>query len=167
MKALPPQHSFRFHNLGIGEIQLGKKPEKVPGMLPFPTYGSKDFFRIHPNEAHYHAFAGNAKGMIERDDTGIDLRHLITSMNESGFINRIFLYPQGQIAQLACRLSQLYGEPFAYKLPAGVRNVWITNSETEITLFTPEGNAIRDTVITFRFFHDLVALKEYIIEGST
>lgn len=167
MKAIPPQSSFRFHNLGIGEIQLGKKPEHVPGMLPFPSYASKDLFRVYPDEAHYHAFAGIAKGIIERDDKGIDLQHLIISMNESGYINRIFLYPLALGEQLACRLSQLYGDPFTDKMPTGIRNVWVTNSETEITLFSPADGKIPGTVIAFRFFHDLVALKEYIIEGRT
>ncbi|PWV47607.1 hypothetical protein [Chitinophaga sp. S165] len=167
MKAIPHQHSFRFHNLGIGDIQLGKKPGQIPGMLPFPSYTGKNKFRVYPDAAHYHAFNGIARGTIERDDPGIDLQHLFTGVNENGFINRIFLYPQEANEQLAWRLSQLYGEPSIGKAQAGTQNAWITESETEVTLFSPAANATAETVISFRFFHDLPALKEYIIEGRT
>lgn len=167
MKAIPQQHSFRFHNLGIGDIQLGKKPGQIPGMLPFPSYAGKNQFRVYPDATHYHAFNGIARGTIERDDPGIDLQHLFTSVNENGFINRIFLYPQEANEQLAWRLSQLYGEPSIGKVHTGTQNAWVTESETEVTLFSPAGNATGDTVISFRFFHDLPALKEYIIEGRT
>lgn len=109
MKAIPHPQRFRFHNLGIGDIQLGKKPEYIPGMLPFPSYTGKNNFRVYPDAAHYHVFNGTARGTIEKDDPGIDLRHLLTGTNESGFINRIFLYPQEANEQLAWRLSQLYG----------------------------------------------------------
>lgn len=167
MKPHPQQqHRFRFHNLGIGEIQLGRKPEHIPGMLPFPSHTSKNHFRVYPDDAHYHAFSGTAKGTIERDDPGIELQYLITGINDGGFINRIFLYPQQANDQLAWRLSQLYGEPFTGKTGAGIRNAWITESETEITLFSPANND-KGMVIGFRFFHDLPALKEYIVEGRT
>jgi len=167
MKLHPQQqHSFRFHNLGIGEIQLGKKPEHIPGMLPFPSYTGKNHFRVYPDDAHYHAFNGMAKGTIERDDPGIELQYLIAGINEDGFINRIFLYPQAANEQLAWRLSQLYGEPFTGRKETGISNTWITESETEITLFSPADN-YHKTVIAFRFFHDLPALKEYIVEGRT
>ncbi len=167
MKAIPQQHSFRFHNLGIGDIQLGKKPGQIPGMLPFPSYTGKNKFRVYPDAAHYHVFNGIARGTIERDDPGIDLQHLFTGVNENGFINRIFLYPQEANEQLAWRLSQLYGEPSIGKAQAGTQNAWITESETEVTLFSPAENTSADMVISFRFFHDLPALKEYIIEGRT
>ncbi|MCF6403799.1 hypothetical protein L3C95_12985 [Chitinophaga filiformis] len=167
MKAIPHQHSFRFHNLGIGDIQLGKKPEQIPGMLPFPSYTGKNNFRVYPDAAHYHAFNGTARGTIEKDDPGINLQHLLTGINEDGFINRIFLYPQEANEQLAWRLSQLYGEPFTGKVQSGVQNTWITESETEVTLFNPADNNTADTVISFRFFYDFSALKEYIIEGTT
>jgi hypothetical protein len=167
MKAIPQQHSFRFHNLGIGDIQLGKKPEHITGMLPFSSYAGKDHFRVYPNAAHYHAFNGAARGTIERDDPGILLRHLLAGINEAGFINRIFLYPQEANEQLAWRLSQLYGEPLIGKAQAGIQNAWITDSETEVTLCHPPSNQTGETVIAFRFFHDLSALKEYIIQGRT
>jgi hypothetical protein len=167
MKAIPQQHRFRFHNLGIGDIQLGKKPGQIPGMLPFPSYAGKNKFRVYPDAVHYHAFNGIARGTIERDDPGIDLQHLFASVNENGFINRIFLYPQEANEQLAWRLSQLYGEPSIGKVRAGIQNAWVTESETEVILFSPAENVIADTVISFRFFHDLPALKEYIIEGTT
>lgn len=167
MKAIPPSYSFRFHNLGIGEIQLGKKPEHIPGMLPFPSYNCKNRFRVYPDAAHYHAFTGNARGTIERDDTGIDLQYLFAGINEDGFINRIFLYPQEANEQLAWRLSRLYGEPSTGQAATGTKNAWITDSETEITLFSPADDKTADMVIAFRFFHDLPALKEYIIEGNT
>ncbi len=167
MKAIPHQHSFRFHNLGIGDIQLGKKPEQIPGMLPFPSYAGKNNFQVYPDAAHYHAFNEKARGTIEKDDPGIDLQHLFTGINENGFINRIFLYPLEANEQLAWRLSQLYGEPFIRNSQAGIRNTWITESETEVTLFSPAANQTASTVISFRFFYDFPALKEYIIEGTT
>lgn len=167
MKAIPQQHRFRFHNLGIGDIQLGRKPEQIPGMLPFPSYTGRNNFRVYPDAAHYHAFNGIARCTIERDDPGIDLQHLFTGINENGFINRIFLYPQEANEQLAWRLSQLYGEPSMGNVQSGIQNAWITESETEVTLFSPADNKTANTVIAFRFFHDLTALKEYIIEGST
>lgn len=167
MKAIPHQHSFRFHNLGIGDIQLGKKPEQIPGMLPFPSYNGKNNFVVYPDAAHYHAFNGIAKGTIEKDDPGIDLQHLFTGINDNGFINRIFLYPQEANEQLAWRLSQLYGEPLIGKGQSGVQNTWITTSETEVTLFNPSDHKTVNTVISFRFFYDFPALKEYIIEGRT
>lgn len=166
MKAIPQQHRFRFHHLGIGDIQLGKKPEGIPGMQPFHVFTGKNSFRVLPNIDLYHVFNGVVRGTIEHDDPGIDLQHLFAGTNEGGFINRIFLYPQEANNRLAGRLSQLYGEPQTTAALTGTRDSWITASETAITLFSPANHITAHTVISFRFFHDLTALKEYIIEDK-
>lgn len=167
MKASSQQHNFRFHNLGIGDIQLGRKPEQIPALVPFQRYSRKNSFIVSPNPSLYQFFNGDVKVMIENDDPGLALQHLFTSINEYGFINRIFLYTRKTNERLAGRLSQLYGEPKMRKAGQGTQNVWVTESETEITLFSPLFDPDINQVISFRFFHDLPALKEYIIEGRT
>ena len=100
MKPTPQQHSFRFNHLGIGDIQLGKRPEQLSGMLPSDHFLGK-----------HHVFDGDLRCTIESRDTGIELRQLIAATNEDGFINRIYLYPRLMNDHLAERFSQLYGEP--------------------------------------------------------
>ena len=80
------------------------------------------------------------------------VRRAFAGVNENGFINRLFIYPDQPGFQLATRLSHLYGEPAA-------QNNWVTESDTEITLQT--SNALLQTVIAFRFLYDVTALKEY------
>lgn len=167
MKASPKQHNFRFHNLGIGDIQLGRKPEQIPALLPFQRFSRKNNFIVSPNPSFYRVFNGEVKVLIENDDPGLTLQHLFTGVNEYGFINRIFLYTSRTNERLAGRLSHLYGEPRMRRAGTGTQNVWLTGSETEITLLSPLFDPVINQVISFRFFHDVSALKEYIIEGRT
>jgi hypothetical protein len=171
MKATPQQHSFRFNHLGIGDIQLGKRPEQLTGMLPFDHFTGRHTFDVFPSTSLYHVFDGDLKCTIESRDTGLELRHLFASTNENGYINRIFLYPREVNDHLASRLSQLYGEPevsqstVAGKL-VGTQSFWITEGETEVSLFSPVYDTTLNTVISFRFFYDFPALKDYLIAVS-
>lgn len=146
MKPSSQQHSLRLNHLGIGDIQLGKKPGQLPGMLPVES-------------SLYHVFDGDLTFTIESRDTGIELRNLFAATNESGFINRILLYADKPDHHLTERLSQLYGEPatgqfaVAGKL-AGIKDCWLTDGETEVSLFTPVYDTTMSTVISFRFFYD-------------
>ena len=168
MKPAPQQHSFRFNHLGIGDIQLGKRPEQLTGMLPFDHFEGRSTFDVLPATSHYHVFEGDLKCTIESRDTGIALRHLFASTNENGFINRIFLYPADVNIHLAERLSQLYGEPVVEKTMVagklvGTQHCWVTEGETEVSLFSPVYDTSVSTVLSFRFFYDLSALKNYIV----
>jgi hypothetical protein len=154
MKSSSQPTHFRFHNLGIGDIQLGRKPGHIPGMLPFNLYTGKHHFSVSPHANMYHVFSRPIRCTIERKDSGIALSHLFAGVNENGFINRLFIYPDQPGFQLATRLSHLYGEPAA-------QNNWVTESDTEITLQT--SNALLQTVIGFRFLYDVTALKEYAV----
>jgi len=156
MKPTPQQHSFRLNHLGIGDIQLGKRPSGLPCLLPFDT------------APLYHVFDGDLKCTIESRDTGIVLRHLFVSTNDCGFINRIFLYPEQVNHHLSERLSQLYGEPDTgqYSVDgklAGMQECWVTEGETEVSLFTPVYNSTLTTVICFRFFYDVSCAKDDMI----
>jgi hypothetical protein len=156
MKPTPQQHSFRFNHLGIGDIQLGKRPEQLSGMLPFDH-----FLGTH------HVFDGDLRCTIESRDTGIELRHLIAATNEDGFINRIFLYPRLSNNHLSERFSQLYGEPTDSKATVagkliGMHDCWITEGDTEISLF----NATAGSVISFRFLYDTTAARDYMIYAN-
>jgi hypothetical protein len=164
MKPTPQQHSFRFNHLGIGDIQLGKKPEQLTGMLPFDHFTGKHAFDVLPATSLYHVFDGDLRCTIESRDTGIELRHLIAATNEKGFINRIFLYPRQGNNHLAERFSQLYGEPKESKATVAGKLIekqdyWVTEGETEISLFS----AAVDSVIAFRFLYDTMAAKDYMI----
>lgn len=168
MKPTPQQHSFRFNHLGIGDIQLGKRLKQLAGMLPFDHFAGKHTFDVLPATSLYHVFDGDLRCTIESRDAGIELRHLFAATNESGFINRIFLYPRQVNDHLAERLSQLYGEPKVSKATVagkliGTQHFWITEGETEVSLFNPVYDISINTVISFRFFHDTPAAKDYII----
>jgi hypothetical protein len=168
MKPTPQQHSFRFNHLGIGDIQLGKRPEQLTGMLPFDHFIGKHAFSVLPATSLYHVFDGDLRCTIESRDTGIALRNLMASTNENGFINRIFIYPVQVNDHLAGRLSQLYGEPKVTKATVagklvGTAHVWITEGETEVSLFSPVYDTAINTVISFRFFYDIPAAKDYTI----
>ena len=168
MKPTPQQHSFRFNHLGIGDIQLGKRPEQLTGMLPFDHFMGKQAFEVMPATSLYHVFDGDLRCTIESRDTGIELRHLFAATNQNGFINRIFLYPCLVNNHTAERLSQLYGEPevsnttVAGKL-TGTQHCWATEGETAISLFSPVCDTAVNTVISFRFFYDTPAAKDYMI----
>jgi hypothetical protein len=171
MKPTPQQHSFRLNHLGIGDIQLGKRPESLSGMLPFDHFMGKHTFDVFPATSLYHVFDGDLKCTIESRDTGLELRHLFASTNEEGFINRIFLYPREVNKHLASRLSQLYGEPKICKSTVagklvGTQSLWVTDGETEVSLFSPVYDTTINTVISFRFFYDVPALKDYLIAVS-
>jgi hypothetical protein len=167
MKPTPQQHSFRFNHLGIGDIQLGKRPEQLSGMLPFDLFTGKHTFDVSSATSLYHVFDGDLKCTIESRDSGLELRHLFASTNENGFINRIFLYPREVNNHLAGRLSHLYGEPkvslatVSGKL--GTQSLWVTEGETEVSLFSPVYHTSISTIISFRFFYDFSALKDYLI----
>ncbi|WP_343668076.1 hypothetical protein [Chitinophaga sp.] len=156
MKSASQPNQFRLHNLGVGDIQLGRKPGHIPGMLPFNLYTGKHHFSVTPHASLYHVFNRPIKCTIEHKDSGIALSHLFAGVNENGFINRLFIYPDHPGFQLAARLSHLYGEP-------ATPNNWVTDSDTEITLQT--SNGVLETVIAFRFLYDMAALKEYGVQG--
>jgi hypothetical protein len=72
---------------------------------------------------------------------------------------------------LASRLSQLYGEPKICKSTVagklvGTQSLWVTDGETEVSLFSPVYDTTINTVISFRFFYDVPALKDYLIAVS-
>jgi hypothetical protein len=168
MKPTPQQHSFRFNHLGIGDIQLGKRPEQLAGMLPFDDFTGKHTYDVLPAASLYHVFDGDLRCTIESRDTGVALRHLFAATNESGFINRIFIYPSQVNAHLAERLSQLYGEPKVSKATVagklvGTQHFWVTEGETEVSLFSPAYDVTVNTVISFRFFYDAPAARNYMI----
>jgi hypothetical protein len=168
MKPTPQQHSFRFNHLGLGDIQLGKRPEQLTGMLPFDHFMGKHTFDVLPATSLYHVFDGDLRCTIESRDSGIELRHLIAATNENGFINRIFLYPRQVNHHLAERFSQLYGEPKVSKTTVagkliGTQHFWITEGETEVSLFNPVYDAAVTTVISFRFFYDMPSARDYMI----
>ncbi|SFW69679.1 hypothetical protein [Chitinophaga sancti] len=146
-----PNH-YRLHHLGIGDIQLGRRPGHIPGMLPFNLYTGRHHFSVSPHGGLYHVFNRPIRCTIEHKDSGIDLSHLFAGVNENEFINRLFIYPDRPGFQLATRLSNLYGEPTAF-------NNWVTESDTEITLRTSD--ALLQTVIGFRFLYDMTALRDY------
>ncbi|SFD09661.1 hypothetical protein SAMN05518672_101452 [Chitinophaga sp. CF118] len=168
MKPTPQQHCLRLNHLGIGDIQLGKRPEQLPDMLPFDHFVGKHTFDVMPAASLYHVFDGDLRCTIESQDTGIVLSHLFAATNENGFINRIFLYTREVNGHLAERLSQLYGEPNVSKATVagkliGTHNSWITEGETEVSFFSPVYDTTTSTVISFRFFYDFPALKDYMI----
>lgn len=167
MKPTPQQHSFRFNHLGIGDIQLGKRPERLSGMLPFDHFTGKAAFEVFPATSLYHVFDGDLRCTIESRDTGIALRQLLAATNENGFINRIFLYPTLVNKHTAERLSQLYGEPKVTTTLggelSGTQYSWVTEGETEISFFSPVNTTAVNTVISFRFFYDTPAAKDYMI----
>ena len=169
MKSSSKNNHYRFHNLGLGDIQLGRMPGQIPGMLPFKHFIGRQHFTVTPHAGLYHVFNGQISGTIEQKDKGIDLRHVFAGVNEYGFINRLFLYPMYAGFQLATRLSQLYGEPRHQEEDNEVstHNSWVTDSETEITLHCPVTNAVLHTVIAFRFLYDVSALRDYAVRLST
>lgn len=168
MQVPPTEQSHLFHTLGVGPIQLGKKPQHVAGLTPLTTYRHRHLFMVLPDVSRFYVYDGALKGRLERQQTDIDIRYLLAGINEEGFINSIFVYPLQVNSRIADRLSQVYGEPNVGQGSFGRKAVnthhfWITEGETEICYVGPSQEAREMAVIVFRFFYDLDALKHFTI----
>lgn len=168
MQVPPAEQSHLFHILGIGPIQLGKKPQHVAGLVPLPTYRHKHLFMVLPDVSRYYVYDGALKARLESQHTAIDIRYLLAGVNEEGFINSIFVYPLQVNSRIAERLSQVYGEPNVGleghgRKVVNTHHFWVTEGETEICYVGPSQEAREMAVIVFRFFYDLDALKHFTI----
>lgn len=168
MQVPPTEQGHFFNALGIGPIQLGKKPQHVAGLAPLTTHRDRHHFMVLPDVARFYVYDGALKGQLENQLTAIEIRYLLAGTNENGFINSIFIYPMQVNNHIADRLSQIYGEP-----NAGLGNIkptartnhhfWVTKGETEICYVGPSQKVHEMAVIVFRFFYDLDALRHYTI----
>ena len=168
MQVPPTEQGHLFHTLGVGPIQLGKKPRHIAGLIPLSTYTNKHLFMVLPDAGRFYIYDGVLKGRLENQHTAIDIRYLLAGINEEGFINTIFVYPLQVNNHIADRLSQVYGEPnigldsIGGKAVSG-HHFWVTEAETEICYVGPSEKAREMAVIVFRFFYDLDALKHFMI----
>lgn len=168
MQVPPTEQGHLFHTLGVGPIQLGKKPQHIAGLIPLPTYRNKHLFMVLPDVSRFYIYDGALQGRLENQHTAIDIRHLLTGTNEDGFINSIFIYPLQVSNRIPDRLSQVYGEPNVGLESIGGKTInshhsWVTEGETEIRYAAPSERARKMAVIVFRFFYDLEALKHFTI----
>lgn len=168
MQVPPTEQDHLFHTLGVGPIQLGKKPQHVAGLIPLPDYKNKHLFMVLPDVSRFYIFNGVLKGKLMNQQNAIDIRYLLAGTNEDGFINSIFVYPLQVNNRIADRLSQIYGEPNVGLGSIGGKAVnthhfWVTEGETEICYVGPSQKAREMAVIVFRFFYDLEALKHFTI----
>ena len=168
MQVPPAEQDHLFHILGVGPIQLGKKPSHVAGLIPLPNYKHQHLFMVLPDASRFYIYNGALKGRLEKQHHAIDIRYLLAGTNEEGFINSIFVYPLQVNNHIADRLSQVYGEPNVGLGRIGGKTVnthhfWVTEGETEICYVGPAQKAREMAVIVFRFFYDLEALKHFTI----
>ncbi|HEY1201833.1 MAG TPA: hypothetical protein VGE79_12665 [Niastella sp.] len=171
MQVPPAEQSHLFHTLGVGAIQLGKKPQHVAGLIPLPTYRHRKLFMVLPDMNRFYIYDGALQGRLENQHTAIDIRYLLAGINEEGFINSIFVYPLQVNKHIAGRLCQVYGEPSIGLSGPGrkagnTHHFWVTEGETEICYVAPSQEAREMAVIVFRFFYDLDALKHFTIALS-
>jgi len=168
MQVPPTEQDHLFHMLGLGAIQLGKQPRNIPGLVPLGASPDKHHFMVLPDSKLFYIYKGPLKGRLAHQQGTIDIRYLLASINEAGFINSIFLYPLRADHHMADRLSQLYGEPNVglgsmEGKTVNTHHFWVTAGETEICYVGPARKAKGTAVIVFRFFHDLDALKHFTI----
>ncbi|WP_298737700.1 hypothetical protein [uncultured Chitinophaga sp.] len=168
MPVPPAEQSHLFHTLGVGPIQLGKKPQHVAGLIPLSECRHRHLFMVLPDVSRFYIYNGALKGRLENQQTDIDIRFLLAGINEVGFINSIFVYPLQVNNRIADRLCQIYGEPdVGLGSPNGkaphTRHFWVTEGETEICYLGSSQETGETAVIVFRFFYDLDALKHFTI----
>jgi hypothetical protein len=168
MQVPPTEQDHLFHTLGVGAIQLGKKPQHVAGLIPLSAFRDKHHFMVLPDVNRFYIYDGTLKGRLLNQHAAIDIRYLLAGTNEEGFINSIFIYPLQVNNHIAERLSQVYGEPniglgSIEGKTVNTHHFWVTEGETEICYVGPAQKAREMAVIVFRFFHDLDALKHFTI----